>query len=431
MQKKNKLLIYFCFFLFFLFLVAGFCFATALEVSYPHSSRASDITSSTTVPAYLFYVFYFGIFTGFFVAFLSLAYAGVLYILSPAMPSALAKAKDRIYGSFSGMLLLVLLYLIITTINPALSIFKVELLHKLPPPPPPPPPPPNVFLYDQPDCPNVSGISCDPVAEAMSGYLGCPGTEVCDSKTSTCGGVKTSTSSIPNLSAIGLSNAIQSVKITNDPGNNIYFFSVLYANPKYRGECLMIPYNAVCQTPIKKFASSADIYKYSLTPSGLITIYRNPNFDTSGGFFTITASDIQKAAKAGTTKRIDLNTTYFGPSADSATCTVPKDQQDCVKYDENGLCTQRTCPTLAEKSIGSIRINGNYLVVLVYYNQADPQSGAEVTQNGTWNLCQSFPSPDDINKLGPRQIKWEDIRNNGDVVANLPNWLFIFPIDTK
>ena len=74
-------------------------------------------------------------------------------------------------------------------------------------------------------------------------------------------------------------------------------------------------------------------------------------------------------------------------------------------------------PNHSQENISSVKIKGNYLVMFVYFGPGD-------TSAGIWSACQEYPSVDDANKLGPQQIKWDKIRNNG----NLPNYVMIFPI---
>lgn len=371
----------------------SYCQAITLEASYPSLSSGTGLTASSTVPEYLKYVFDVGIFLGFFTAFISLAWAGILYFLSGALPNARAAAKDRVSGAISGIIILALLYLIITTINPALSFFKTQDLEK------------------------VDVSSKQAITPGMSLY-----------KTTDCSTEETiKTGSVPNLSTLGLNKTLQSTKIVNSPDDKVYFFSFLFQNPKYRGECLLINHDSGCKK-VTPFASSVGIYKYSFTASGDITVYRNPSFNKDGGYFKIRSSDIQSAISQSKWYMLDLNNTKFTSSND---CTVPKDQQDCTKYNKNGECAKdsRKCPSLGGNNIGSIEINGDYLVMLVYYNASDPQVSDNVKNNGAWNLCQAFPTPDDINKTGPRQVKWEDIRNNSSVT--LPNWLVVIPIDKE
>jgi hypothetical protein len=156
-KKKRKFICIGICFLFFLF----FCFfclpinkvSAGLEVQYPVIS-GQTLTPNSTLPSYVKYLFNAGMFLGFFAVLISLVIAGIMYFLSPVNAELLASAKDRISGAISGLLILVLTYLIVATINPQLSFFN---LSPLPPTPPPPvaPPPPGVYLYSQTDCSNT------------------------------------------------------------------------------------------------------------------------------------------------------------------------------------------------------------------------------------------------------------------------------------
>jgi hypothetical protein len=93
---------------------------------------------------------------------------------------------------------------------------------------------------------------------------------------------------------------------------------------------------------------------------------------------------------------------------------VPQEEQNCTKYDKNGICTNRNPQSLSGENISSVIIDGNYLALFVY-----------VAPDGKWTSCQEFPTSDDINKTGPQQIKWQPIRNNEGVI---PNYIAIIPI---
>ena len=383
MLKKNKFLLPFCFLLFFLF--SNFCFAASLEVTYPAPPRGTGISYGVTLPAYLKYVFDIAMFFGFVAVVVSLAVAGVYYFLSAAAPSMRAKANEQIYGAFSGLFILLLAYLIITTINPSLSFFKTTILSTTPTVPPPPPLS-GVFIYKNPGC-----SSPDP--SPMTGGL-------------------------PSFEN-NLSNRIQSVKTVNSPADDIYYYSILYESPKYRGKCLFINPFTNCDRGIDPFASSISVDKYSREAIGDIVFYRNSAFTKDGGTFTVKGSEVQNKIYNGDME----NLKFIDPSAKSNDnpdgCTVPKTQQDCIKWKEDGTtCEKRQCPFLAG-NIGSIEIKGNYRVVVVYFDQKD-------NPKGPWSFCQAFPTPDDINNYGSLRIKWEDISNNK--VGRLPNYFIIIPI---
>ena len=394
--KNNLFCNFLLFFVFFsviyLYLPTSSVFAE-LEINYPVLNTGSSITAQTSVPEYLKYVFDFSMFLGFFAVFLSLVASGILYLLAPALPNALGMARDRISGAISGLLILVTLYLIITTINPALAFFKTTPLSKVPEFPPLPPPP-GVLFYKSADCPA-------PDPDLMTG-------------------------SLPNLGE-ELNNRIYSAKIIQGGSQGIYFVSILYKDPKFRGKCFYVDPNIGCGAPnnnIEPFATSATIEKYSWAPFGDVTFFRNTDSKPEGGYFTVRSSDVQeKGIYLG-----DLSQLSFTGS--SGGCTVPEAELDCVTWSETlcsdcviidgKYCAKTQCPTLAGNNIGSIIINGNYIVLFVYVGPQDKKFGP-------WSFCQAFPAPDDINKTGPQQIKWEDIKNNE--LYKIPNWVAIIPIE--
>ena len=383
---------------FLIFLFAGFFFfpinkiyAVNLEVSYPPIPGVSQtITPEINLPDYLKYIFYAGMVLGFLAVLISLTVAGVMFFLSPAKPDWLSEAKDRVSGAISGLLILVLTYLIITTINPQLSIFS---LNKLPPTPPPPAEKraPGVYFYKSAGCSDKN--------------------------------VQSNTSNIEDLGE--LKNHVNSVGIVQDFDSQTYYITILHDKIKLWGKCQYIttsdPNNAAqtCQN-VEPFASSASIYPYDFYPnSDGVYFYRKSCFNSqptnnindivtqcnqnSGGYYKISNDDIIKNIKLG--NPFFLESLYFND--------VPYDEQDCTGYDKNGACVNRAPPSLGGENISSMIINGNYIVVLIY------------SQNGSWDSCQVFPTPDDVNKFGPQQIKWENIRNSGGVI---PNYAIIIPI---
>ena len=396
--KKN----WFCFFVVFFVCLIGFlCLpankVSALEVDYPVikiGAIESSVTDQSDLAQYLKYVFDIGIFIGFFAVFLSLIWAGVLYFLSPVVPNALANAKDRISGAISGLLILVLLYLIITTINPALAIFKIG---KLSSPPPPPEPaqtqPAGVNFYTSNDC-----------SENANNYIA----NVQDFGTS-------------------LTNKINSAMVVSDPEKSLYYLSVLYDESNYWGKCQYIVSAQKCLKV--NFGASASIYPFDFEPNGNGVYFYRKSFNNAkgkednlnGGFLKITNSEIKNKAKDGYfyVGKLD-KLTFTGNSSNYNNpndCTVPKEEQDCVQWDNKGKCLNYKCPTLAEKNISSIKINGDYIILLVYFAPSD-------NNNGPWTYCQAFPGINDVNKNGPQQIKWEAVRSRGQD----PNFIIIIPI---
>lgn len=358
-------------------------FAAALEVQYPTVSGQS-LTAQSKLPAFVLYLFNFGMLLGFFAVFISLTIAGVMFFLSPVNVELRASARERVSGAISGLLILVLTYLIITTINPQLSILN---LNELPPAPQPPAEKkyPGVYLYKTGGCSDNS--------------------------------VEPRTSSIPNLD--DLKNKVNSVGIVRDPDTGTAYFSILYESINLWGKCQQLDPNQECQSTTP-FASSISIHTYDFDPNGDgVYFYRKSYFNKNGGYVKISNSDIGEQFVA------DLNLLCFlGENSDPSACgnigdcTVPEEEQNCVKYDNYGNCISRSCPTLGGENISSIEIKGSYFVLLVYVGSKDPAYGP-------WTSCQEFPTPSDINKTGPQQIKWQNIRNNGGVI---PNYVVIVPI---
>jgi len=399
MKKNIKNFLHIFFIVFFVCLISFICLpankilSAELEVPYPSLQKGTFVTAQSDLAQYLKDIFDIGIFIGFFAVFLSLTWAGVLYFLSPAIPSALAMAKDRISGAISGLLILALLYLIITTLNPYLAIFSLNKLEKIPPPEPNTKSPGVSFYKSQ----NCSGIA------------------------------DTNLTSVPDLGN-DLTNKINSVGIVQNPDQKIYYFAILYDNDNYWGKCQYIHPDAHC-TPItpSPFAASASIYQYDFNPDGDgVYIYRESFNGVSGkeenkkeGFLKISNSQIKnlKIAVAPLSGlKFTGNSTNYNNLND---CTVPEKDLICAKYDENRQCIEKQCPDLSGENISSIKIAGNYLVLLVYFSPSDKQY--------IWSYCQAYPSLKDINKDGPQQIKWDAIKNRGQN----PNFIVIIPITQK
>lgn len=357
-----------------------------LEVNYPELITGAKIAADSQLPEYLKYIFDFGMFIGFASVFASLVWAGALYLLSPAVPDAISKAKDRVSGAISGLLILATFYLIMTTINPDLAILKLNKLEPVPPPP-------------------------DPVAQAGVYYY----------NSSDCSGdASVKTSSMPDLG--DLKNRINSASIVQHPSELLYYIAILYDEINYSGRCKYINPVQGCQGPteiapskIGPFADSSSIYQYDFSPNwDGVYFYRKSYFNNDGGVLKIENNQIRSAGVF----IAKLETLEF---KDYSGCNVPEAEQDCIDFDEKGNCTQKKCPNLSGENITSIKIKGNYIVLLVYFDETKDAN------YGPWTFCQAFPTKDDVTKNGPNQIKWESIRNTGQ----LPNYMVIIPIKEK
>jgi hypothetical protein len=379
----KNIFIFFTIFLFLIvFTISPFCHSaeTPLEVDYPTLSTGASITSQSELTQYLKYLFDIGIFVGFFTAFLSLIYAGILYFISPASPSAVSMARDRVSGAISGILILSLLYLIIVTINPYLAIFKLGKLDPIEMPPEPPPPP-GAYFYENQGCSDKESIY--------------------------------STSSLADFG--DKKNKINSARIIQGTDNDNKYISVFYETTDFWGKCHYVDPNTDCQS-MGSWGSSASVHRYSFKPSGDIIFYRKSFFDNSGGYLKLSVNDIKSK------KLYDLTQLSFTGSLGSSDCTVPEKEQDCIEWNNNKECIKTKCPNLAGENITSIKISGNYQIILFYF-----KAGIDGAY-GPWSFCQEFPTSSDANKEGPQQIKWENVKQQAGMP---PTWLFIMPVQEK
>jgi hypothetical protein len=351
--------------------------ALSLEIDYP-TINGQSVGIGSTIEQYYLYLFNLGMFVGFFSVFISLIIAGATYLMAPFNPELRASAKDRVSGAISGLLIFATLYLIIVTINPQLAIIRMNDLPSTPSGPENKKPGGVYF--------NLSNNCSDPEAKIYT----------------------------TNVEDLGnkLRNQVYSVGIVHDPEIQSYFISVLYENPGFRGRCQYISPNRPC-TPVQNFASSASVYQYNFWPNGDgVYFYRKANFDKGGGYYKVSNYDIVQGRGV-----------FIGLLDNMKFQNVPENDQDCQKYEKNGECSKgaRVPQSLSGENISSVEIKGNYFVLFVYISPKD-------SPNGIWTSCQGFPTPSDINKTGPRQIKWENVRNHNGVV---PNYVVILPVIQK
>lgn len=126
--RETKLL--FLSLLLLLFLIgASFVLAQKpLEVAYPEIPGAlTPTTTKTALPDYIRYIFQFSLFLAALIAFGSFVYGGVRYLTSAGSPAAQRDAKDQITAGALGLLILTASFVILNTINPQLTAFKVSL----------------------------------------------------------------------------------------------------------------------------------------------------------------------------------------------------------------------------------------------------------------------------------------------------------------
>ena len=366
MSKFNKNLLkslIFVFFFIFLFIPSGI-FAINLNIDYP---AQFNITGQTKIPEYFKFIFDLAMFVGFSAVFLTLVVAGVLYLLSPAVPNARLIAKDRVSGAISGLLILATIYLVITTINPALSIFKTTEISPVPVKNPTVARQPGIYLYNKNNCPESE----------FNFFSAISSPDIGDSK-----------------------QQINSAQIVQNEQFGIYYIGILFENLKFWGKCQYINPNKKCNK-VEPFASSLAVYRYNHNPNeGGVTFYRKPFFDSAGGSYEVPGH------ATGNIYIKELKELTFN--------NVPKEEQECVRWDKKGVCTKTEPQNLFAENIASIKIEGDYLVLLIYFDNDKPDP-----ENGPWSFCQAFGTFGDKDKEGPREIKWENIRNLNS--GNLPN----------
>lgn len=132
MQKKHFSIFLLITFLVFLPSVLSFAQEgpeKELEITYPEIPKvARPTTLRTAFPEYIRYLFHLFIMLSGIVAFGSLVWGGVQYLISGVSPDQLKSAKDRIFFSIIGLVIVFGSYLILNTINPQLVILKeIEL----------------------------------------------------------------------------------------------------------------------------------------------------------------------------------------------------------------------------------------------------------------------------------------------------------------
>jgi len=147
MRKKLLKIIIFSFLL--NFLLIGFVFAQReLEVKYPEIfGYAPKTVEQTLLPDYIKYIFNFIISLAGIIALGALIYGGVQYLTSTGQPEKLKTARNQILTALLGVVILLSAYLILTTVNPQLIIFKMPFLEEIifPAPATAPSPAPPVY----------------------------------------------------------------------------------------------------------------------------------------------------------------------------------------------------------------------------------------------------------------------------------------------
>ncbi len=392
-----------------------------LEVQYPTlpNIAGQNAATVTDLPSYIKYMFSAGMTIGFIAVLFGLVIAGIMYFLSAAKPELQREAKDRIFSAISGLLILVLTYLIITTINPQLNIFNIDKLQD---------------------------VSLQPVAAQKLPGVYFYNADNCDDNSAT-----PFVSNIEDLGTKLKKNNLKKVDVVADTANGHSFFTITYENPNFWGKCQYFNGKKKC-AETGNFVSSASIYEYDPNPNGEgVYFFRKPCLNDKPYYNKVKDLIEHCSNKSGDVKNPTgppdangnvpqptsksmggyyevkndaINGIYVANLDDLTFEGVDETEQECTKYDKEGRCEPgaRTPPTLAGENISSIIIDGNYLVLLVYVS---PEETAQSDDGGPWSFCQEFPTTNDVNRIGPRQIKWELIRNSS---SRVPNAVAIIPI---
>jgi hypothetical protein len=122
-QRKEKLFLILVSFLLLLFIC--FSYAFALEIKYP-SMGGQGLSEKPSFPEYVKYIFNFSIIIAGVIAFGVLVFSGIKILTSPDQPETIKDARTKITGAFLGIVILLSSYLLLTTINPQLSMLSLE-----------------------------------------------------------------------------------------------------------------------------------------------------------------------------------------------------------------------------------------------------------------------------------------------------------------
>ena len=121
--SKHTLLVLALFFIALFF--AEMVFAQPLEIQYPQLPGA-QLSQKPLLPDFIKYLYTFSVLAAGFLAVGSSVYGGFKYITSAGSPSARNEARAQIAGGILGSLVILGAYLLLSTVNPQLTIFKIE-----------------------------------------------------------------------------------------------------------------------------------------------------------------------------------------------------------------------------------------------------------------------------------------------------------------
>jgi len=136
-MKKTSLILFSIILL--VFVLANFNFASGrvLEVEYPKIGEYEITETTTSIPQYVRYIYYFAISISGLIALAVLVWAGLKYFTSAGNPERLKTSKEQIVAAFLGLIILFGSWLIVNTINPQLTLLQVGPLQVFAPELPP------------------------------------------------------------------------------------------------------------------------------------------------------------------------------------------------------------------------------------------------------------------------------------------------------
>jgi hypothetical protein len=132
MTRKIKHLLFF--FSAVVLFSAGTQFVFALENTYPPIPGFSPgLDPTSTLGEFIQYLFGLGVVIAGIIGVISIVIAGIRLLVSVDSPSAVASARERIFGSILGIVLLMFSVIFLGTINPSLTNLQIRNLSQNPP----------------------------------------------------------------------------------------------------------------------------------------------------------------------------------------------------------------------------------------------------------------------------------------------------------
>jgi len=129
MQKKFNYLFPLLFLVALALFLPSIKSALALETNYPTVTilgNSYNLTDTSTIITYAQYAFYFLIASAGFIGVISIVISGLQILIYAGNPESISTAKERIFGAILGIVLLFFSYIILSNINPQLTILKTS-----------------------------------------------------------------------------------------------------------------------------------------------------------------------------------------------------------------------------------------------------------------------------------------------------------------